>query len=102
MDDVRKSAWLESCWHIGALEAVIAPRFRDDAGGGYVARPSDHGAVACRLAFSRQPRAQTPWVFRTHHLLHSALLEEMRAIVVREANGPGSASGRMRSVRDAV
>lgn len=72
---------LADIWHVSARDPLVAPCFM--SGGEYVRRPSDHAAVALRLAFSAHPRAPQRWTLDAGLLLQPELLERLRRIVVQ-------------------
>ena len=91
-----------ACWHIRSTDPLVAPRFKD-ASGTYVTRASDHGAVALRLVLSRHERAAPRWSLDVGIMLDTAVLEEMRAIVMqRKTELQHSAQVRMELIKSDV
>ena len=88
------------CWHVNALDPLVAPRFLES--GQYTSKPSDHAAVACRLAFSAQPKPRGRWTFHARHLLDATTLEAMRAIIVRVVAEDGTAHARVERLRGEI
>ena len=89
-------------YHLPPSHPDLAPRLWD--GTQYTTKPSDHGAVVTKVAFSDKPLPPPRWTFNLKHLLDSATLEAMRAIILRRiaSRGTSTACECMEGIRKEV